>query len=179
MAVCISASSSLSLRDTGNLPSKDEHLEGPHVIWQGCAQFEVYRDKSRDIKFYVLWMFDEQVSDPHNPGVLTDKKLCKNYRDTAVEQCPGEFGPDVGLYEPVCEKNFPNSNPTDWTRYPNVCLSFREWTKELISCDEPSVPTVAPVAHFYHNPSHHNPSYGNGGYGNGAGAYDGYNGYRK
>ena len=77
IAVCITASASLSReppsRDTGNLPSQDERLEGPQTIWEGCGIFEVYRDKSRDIKFYVLHA--KQTED------------CKFYRDKVLKMC--------------------------------------------------------------------------------------------
>ena len=140
----------------------DEHLEGPHPIWLGCGQFEVYRDTSRDVKFYVL-SFHEGMSNQNQNGYQHDCSIW--YKYFALKYCSGVFGPGVGLYEPVCEQDDSNLTLTGWIRYPNDCIarlfdfSSYENKKEKVSCDEPSVPTVAPVANFYHVP------YGYGAYG--------------
>ena len=72
IAVCIAASSSSRL-----ILSKDEHVEGPHIMWRGCGQFDVYRDKFRDIKFYVF---------SFNGGSALNE--CKIHHKYYLETCP-------------------------------------------------------------------------------------------
>ena len=106
IAVCIAASSSFRLT-----LSKDEHLDGPHVMWQGCGQFDVYRDRSRDIKFYVF---------SFNGG--SDNK-CKIHHDYYLKTCPFWVKANDGEGNEIYAKFYDDSKKSE-----------QSFLKELVNC---------------------------------------------
>merc|ERR1719354_1090579 len=76
IAVCIAASSSFGLT-----LYKDEHVEGPYAMWQGCGDFNVYQDKFRNQKFYAFSL----NGGSSNPAVITE---CTIHHDYYLKTCP-------------------------------------------------------------------------------------------